>query len=234
MLAASGAKVVLEVQPELQALMARLEGRPTVVARGEATPPFDVHCPLGSLPLALKTEPATVPAHIPYLTADGARLAKWSTEIGALPQPRIALVWSGNPSHDNDRNRSIALRRLAPLFENSPASFIGLQRDLRDDDAQMLAATRITSIGHELEDFADTAAVLALCDLVITVDTAAAHLAGAMGRPIFVLVPFAPDWRWTLAGDTTPWYPTARLFRQPKPDDWDSVIARVAAEISRA
>ena len=234
MLAASGAKVVLEVQPELQALMARLDGRPTVIARGEAAPPFDVHCPLGSLPLALKTEPATVPAHIPYVTADGARLAKWSAELGALPQPRIALAWSGNPNHDNDRNRSIALQRLAPLFENSRASFISIQRDLRDADAQTLAASRITPIGHELEDFADTAAVLALCDLVITVDTAAAHLAGAMGRPVFVLVPFAPDWRWTLTGDATPWYPSARLFRQPKPDDWDSAIARVAAELDRA
>jgi len=238
MLAASGAKVVLEVQPELQALMARLDGTPTVVARGEATGQqnlaFDVHCPLGSLPLALKTDPATVPAHIPYVTADGARLAKWSAEIGALPIPRIALAWSGNPSHDNDRNRSIALRRLAPLLENSPASFISIQRDLRDEDAQVLAASRITPIGDQLEDFADTAAVLALCDLVITVDTAAAHLAGAMGRPVFVLVPFAPDWRWTLTGDTTPWYPTARLFRQPKLDDWDSVIGRVAAELDRA
>jgi tetratricopeptide (TPR) repeat protein len=232
MLAAAGAKVVLEVQPELRALMARLEGMPTVVARGDAVPPFDVHCPLGSLPLALKTEPTTVPARIPYLTADGARLAKWSSEIGALAQPRIALAWSGNPSHDNDRNRSIALSRLAPLFAGGAASFISIQRDLRGDDAQVLAASRITAIGHELEDFADTAAVLALCDLVITVDTAAAHLAGAMGRPVLVLVPFAPDWRWTLAGDTTPWYPTARLFRQPQPDDWDSVIARVASELT--
>jgi hypothetical protein len=166
------------------------------------------------------------------LSADGARLAKWSAEIGALPAPRIALAWSGNPSHDNDRNRSIALRRLAPLFQSGPASFISIQRDLRGDDERVLAASRITHVGHELEDFADTAAVLALCDLVITVDTAAAHLAGAMGRPVFVLVPFAPDWRWTLTGETTPWYPTARLFRQRKPDDWDSVIARVAAELS--
>jgi len=181
----------------------------------------------------LKTEPGTVPARIPYLTADGARLAKWSADIGALPAPRIAIAWSGNPSHDNDRNRSIALRRLAPIFENNAARFISIQRDMRDDDAQVLAANRIRPVGHELEDFADTAAVLALCDLVITVDTAAAHLAGAMGRPVWVLVPFAPDWRWTLTGETTPWYPTARLFRQSKPDDWDNVIARVGAELNR-
>ena len=232
-LAAAGAKVVLEVQPELKTLMSRLDGTSSVIGRGDAPSPFDVHCPLGSLPLALKTELGNVPARVPYLTADGARLAKWTAEIGALPAPRVALVWSGNPDHDNDRNRSIALRRLKPLFEASAASFISIQRELRGDDAEALAASRITHVGAELEDFADTAAVLALCDLVIAVDTAAAHLAGAMGRPVWVLVPFAPDWRWTLSGETTPWYPTARLFRQTKPDGWDDVIARVGAAFNR-
>jgi len=232
MLAAAGAKVVLEVQPELKAPMSRLDGAATVIARGETLPPFDVHCPFGSLPLALKTQPGTVPAQIPYLSASGAHLAKWSGEIGALPQPRIAIAWSGNPSHDNDRNRSIAFGRLASLFAG-PASFISIQRDVRPEDTTALAAeNRVTHIGPELEDFADTAAVLALCDLAIAVDTAAVHLAGAMGRPVWVLVPFAPDWRWTLQGDTTPWYPTARLFRQTAPGDWDSVIARVGAELA--
>ncbi len=204
-------------------------------ARRSAAEPFDVHCPLGSLPLALKTEPAAVPAQIPYLSADGAHLAKWSAQIGALPQPRIAIAWSGNASHDNDRNRSIAFERLAPLFGKSGASFISVQRDVRAEDAAALAAeSRVTPIGAELEDFSDTAAVLALCDLVIAVDTAAAHLAGAMGRPVWVLVPFAPDWRWTLQGETTPWYPTARLFRQTALEDWDGVIARVGGTRSLA
>ncbi len=233
-LVAAGAQVVLEVQPELKALMARLDGAPRVIARGEAPPPFDAHCPLGSLPLALKTEPDTVPARIPYLSADGARLAKWSAEMGALPAPRIALAWSGNPNHDNDRNRSIALRRLVRFFEASPASFVSVQRDLRGDDAPVLAASGITHVGSELEDFTDTAAVLALCDLVVTVDSAVVHLAGAMGRPVFVLIPFAPDWRWTLSGESTPWYPTARLFRQTKPGDWDDVLSRVAAALPGA
>jgi tetratricopeptide (TPR) repeat protein len=237
MLAASGANVVLEVQPELKVLMSRLGGAATVIARGEAPSrqnlAFDVHCPLGSLPLALKTEPATVPAHVPYLSASGAHLAKWSEEIRALPQPRIAIAWSGNSSHDNDRNRSIAFSVLAPLFAKSPASFVSIQRDVRVEDAAALATeSRITHVGAELEDFADTAAVLALCDLVIAVDTAAAHLAGAMGRPVWVLVPFAPDWRWTLHGETTPWYPTARLFRQTALEDWDGVIARVGAALA--
>jgi tetratricopeptide (TPR) repeat protein len=234
MLAAAGAKVVLEVQPELKALLARLSGTAVVAAREEALPPFDVHCPLGSLPLALKTELATVPAPIPYLSADAAHLAKWSERLSALPHPRIAIAWAGNPAHENDRNRSIAFARLRPLLAANPGSFIGIQHDLRNEDIEALAGEdRVVPIGAELDDFSDTAAVLALCDLVITVDTAPAHLAGAMGRPLWVLLPFSPDWRWTLNGDATPWYPAARLFRQPAPEDWDSVIARLCEELSK-
>jgi tetratricopeptide (TPR) repeat protein len=232
-LVAAGASVVLEVPAELKTLMAGFDGAATVIARGEAPPPFDVHCPLGSLPLALQTDLATVPAQIPYLAADATRLAKWSAHIDGLPRPRVAIAWSGNASHDNDRNRSIAFARLAPLFDTS-AGFVSVQRDVRDSDAAALAAeTRVTNTGSELDDFDDTAAVLALSDLVIAVDTAVVHLAGAMGRPVWVLVPFAPDWRWGLTGETTPWYPTARLFRQTSPDDWDGVIARVGAELAR-
>jgi tetratricopeptide (TPR) repeat protein len=231
-LAAAGAKVVFEVQAELTSLMARLDGAAAVVARGEAPPAFDVHCPLGSLPLALRTEPDTVPAQIPYLSADDVHLTKWSARLGALARPRIALAWSGNPSHFNDRNRSIAFARLAPLF-SVPARFVGIQRDLRSEDAPRLAQeTRLLHVGSELDSFDDTAAVIALADLVIAADTAVAHLAGAMGRPLWVMIPFAPDWRWTLQDETSPWYPTARLFRQPSPGDWENVIARVAAELA--
>jgi tetratricopeptide (TPR) repeat protein len=228
---AQGAKVLLEVQPELKSLLSRLDGVMAVVARGEAPPPFDMHCPLGSLPLALKTELPMVPAQIPYLSANQAHLQKWSARIEKLPSPRIALAWSGNPAHDNDRNRSIALATLAPLL-GLPASFISIQRDVRNADAAQLAATsQLKHLGGELADFNDTAAVLALCDLLITVDTAPAHLAGAMGRPVWVLVPFAPDWRWTLDGETTPWYPTVRVFRQSALADWNAVIARVAGAL---
>jgi tetratricopeptide (TPR) repeat protein len=233
LLAATGAKVVLEVQSELSTLMARLDGGATVIARGEAPPPYDVHCPLGSLPLAMRTEPATVPAEIPYLAADETHLAKWSARIGALARPRVALAWSGNASHFNDRNRSIPFVRLKPLL-SSPARFISIQREVRGEDAESLAAeTRVTHVGGELENFTDTAALIALSDLVISADTAVAHLAGAMGRPLWVLIPFAPDWRWTLDGEASPWYPTARLFRQTSLGDWDDVIARVAAELGR-
>jgi tetratricopeptide (TPR) repeat protein len=231
LVAAQGAKVVLEVQPELKSLLSRFDGVATVVARGEAPPPFDVHCPLGSLPLARKTELPVVPAQIPYLSADQAHLQKWSARIEKLPRPRIALAWAGNPAHDNDRNRSIALSTLEPLLA-MPASFISIQRDVRSADAAQLgAATQLTHLGGELGDFNDTAAVLSLCDLLITADTAPAHLAGAMGRPVWVLVPFAPDWRWMLDGESTPWYPTARVFRQSALADWNAVIARVASAL---
>ena len=231
LIAAQGAKVVLEVQPELKSVLSRLDGVTAVVARGEAPPPFDVHCPLGSLPLARKTELPVVPAPIPYLSADHAHLQKWSARIEKLPHPRIALAWAGNPAHDNDRNRSIALSALAPLLA-MPASFISIQRDVRSADAAQLAATaQLTHLGGELADLNDTAGVLAMCDLLITVDTAPAHLAGAMGRPVWVLVPFAPDWRWMLDGEITPWYPSARVFRQSALADWNAVIARAAAAL---
>src|SRR5579862_6184015 len=233
LLAATGAKVVLEVQSELTALMTRLDGSAQIIGRGDTLPPFDVHCPLGSLPLALRTEPDTVPAEIPYLSADDAHLAKWSGRFATLARPRVAIAWSGNPRHLNDRNRSIPFAQLAPFF-SLPARFVSIQRDLRAEDADPLAAeTRVTHIGGELDSFADTAAAVALCDLVIAVDTAVVHLAGAMGRPVWVMLPFTPDWRWTLDGDTTPWYPTARLFRQTALGDWHGVIARVGAELGR-
>jgi tetratricopeptide (TPR) repeat protein len=229
LVAAQGAKVVLEVQPELKTLLAQLDGVAAVVARGEALPPFDLHCPLGSLPLAMKTELATVPAPIPYLSADEGYLKKWSARLDDLPRPRIAIAWAGNPAHENDRNRSIPFGALAALFASPFApSFISIQRELRDADrAQLAAAPWVRHIGEELADFSDTAAVLALCDLTISVDTAPVHLAGALGRPFWALIPFAPDWRWTLDGETTPWYPNARLFRQSAPGDWSDVIVRV-------
>jgi glycosyl transferase family 9 (putative heptosyltransferase) len=234
LLAKTGATVVLEAQPELVPLLAQLEGTAGIVARGDMLPPFEVQCPLGSLPLALRTEPATIPTGIPYLKADDTRMAKWRSRLERLGERRVAIAWSGNPRHGNDRNRSIALGSLAPLWGADRIDFIGIQRNLRDGDAELLARSgRITQIGAELDDFADTAAVLALADLVITVDTSVAHLAGAMGRPVWILLPFSPDWRWTLAGEESRWYPSARLLRQPSLGDWTSVIERVRSELER-
>jgi tetratricopeptide (TPR) repeat protein len=231
LLAKAGARVIIEAQAELKELLAVLDGV-TVVARGETLPPFDVHCPLGSLPLACKTTLASVPAPIPYLQASAARLERWRGRLAALPGKRIALAFAGNADHINDRNRSIALERLRPLLATPGASFISVQRDVREGDRALLGdRTLITDLGAELADFSDTAAVLALADLVITVDTAVAHLSGALGRPTFILLPFWPDWRWTLDRATSPWYPDARLFRQGADGDWDPVIERVKAEL---
>jgi tetratricopeptide (TPR) repeat protein len=234
LLAATGAKVVLEVQPPLKDLFATLHGATSVCARGETLPAYDVHCPIGSLPFAMKTEPATIPADIPYLRADEARIAKWRPALQDLAGNRVALVWAGNPAHVNDRNRSIDFKLLEPLLAVEGVSFVSLQRDLRAGEKNALDAhADVRQLGDELVDFADTAAVLALSDLLIAVDTAAVHLTGAMGRPAWVMLPFVPDWRWTLADETSPWYPQLRLFRQSTPGDWPTVIAQVRDALTR-
>ena len=234
LLARAGATVVLEVQPPLKDLFATLPGAVSVHARGEPLPAYDVHCPLGSLPLALKTGSETIPADIPYLRADETRIAKWRPVIEALPGKRVALAWAGNPAHVNDRNRSVDVKLLEPLLALKGASFIGLQRELRAGDEEFLARhPRLKNVAGELHDMADSAAVLSLCDLLIAVDTAVVHLAGALGRAPWVLLPFSPDWRWTLSGEHTPWYPQARLFRQPALGDWVSTIAQVRAALTQ-
>jgi tetratricopeptide (TPR) repeat protein len=232
LLARAGVRVVLEVQAELKTLLSGLDGVASCHARGEALPAFDVHCPLGSLPLAFKTEPATIPAAIPYLHADEQRIAKWRPAIEALPGKRVALAWAGHAKHANDRNRSIDLALLEPLLAqggvSGGVSFVSIQREARDSDAARLARhANVTHLGNELADMADTAAVAALVDLVIAVDTSVVHLAGAMGRSVWVMLPFSPDWRWTISSERSPWYPQARLFRQPAIGDWPSVIANL-------
>jgi len=222
------------VQPELKNVLAGLEGVASCHARGEKLPPYDVHCPLGSLPLALKTETANIPAEIPYLRADEAHLAKWRARLAALPGKRVALAWAGNVSHANDRNRSIDLKLLEPLLTLDGVSFLSIQRELRGNDAELLARhANVSHLGGELADMADTAAVVALADLTISVDTSVVHLAGSLGRPVWVMLPFAPDWRWTMSGASSPWYPQARLFRQNALGDWPSAIATLRAELAR-
>jgi len=228
LLAKAGAKVVLEVQPELKALLSGLEGVQTCVARGEPLPAFDVHCPLLSLPLALKTDSASVPAPIPYLHAADDRIERWKPRLEALPGKRVAIAWAGHTRHVNDRNRSLALEMLAPLLAREGISFVSIQRELRDGDREILTRYgNVTHVGDDLADMADTAAVAALTDLTLAVDTSVVHLAGALGRPVWIMLPFVPDWRWGLASETTPWYPQARLFRQPALGQWTDVVAAV-------
>ncbi len=234
MLGRTGARIVLEVQPELKGLLSRLPGDATVIGRGEPRPTYDVHCPLGSVPLALATRPDEVPAEIPYLFADLERVARWQPRLAAFGAPRVAIAWAGHVAHTNDRNRSMPLAKLAPLWSIDRVRFVSVQRDLREGEAELLATAPVLNLSRELDDFDDTAAVLAQCDLVISVDTSVANVAGALGRPLWVLLPFSADWRWTANGEASPWYPSARLLRQPRAGDWDSVVARVVQELERA
>jgi len=232
LLARQGADIVLEVQPPLKPLLDSVEGV-RLIARGETLPAFDLHCPILSLPLAFKTELASIPAPTPYLAAPADRLETWRRRLPPMGKPRVAVAWAGSPTHEQDHTRSIALEMFAPLFEAAEVQWIGIQRDLRAGDAEFLAAhPAVTHVGAELADFADTAAVLALADLTISVDTSIVHLAGALGRPVWVLLQHMPDFRWLLDRDDSPWYPSARLFRQPVSGDWKSVIERVARELA--
>ncbi|MFI4975355.1 MAG: tetratricopeptide repeat protein [Caulobacterales bacterium] len=223
--------LVLQVQPELKSLMTANLGAVTVVDAAEAPPPFDVHCALMSLPLALGIEPDQFSVDGPYLRADGERRSRWRARLPSTTKPRVGVAWSGGGHHPDDRNRSIALERLAPLL-SPDIDWVCLQNQVRDRDADRLAALdHVAFLGEALADFSDTAAVIDLTDLVICVDTSVAHLAGAMGKPVWILLPFSPDWRWGLGRSDTAWHPTARLFRQPKPGDWASVIAAVSREL---
>ena len=226
----SGARVVCEVQPELVPLLAQLEGI-EVIAKGAVLPSFELHCPLLSLPLAFGTEPATIPAPGPYLKAPAARVAHWRDRLP--PEGfRAGFVWSGSRAHKNDANRSIALSQLASMFASLPFVCFSLQREMRDADREILQRlSNLIDLGPELSDFAETAAVISLLDVVVSVDTAVAHLAGALGKPVVILLPHAADFRWMRERDDTPWYPTAKLLRQPAFGDWDSAIRRLADEL---
>jgi ADP-heptose:LPS heptosyltransferase len=195
-------------------------------------PRYDFHCPLLSLPLACGTTLETIPGEIPYVTAADAEVATWRA---GLPhrRPLVGLVWSGERAHDNDRNRSIPLATLAPLLDLSELAFASLQHEVREEDAALLASRRaVWRTTTPFRDFADTAAVIAQLDAVVAVDTAVAHLAGAMGKPLFLLLPFAADFRWLRERADSPWYPSARLFRQPRFGDWDSVVNVVRQELA--
>jgi tetratricopeptide (TPR) repeat protein len=234
MVTTTGARVILAVQAVLKRLVEQAAPQALVLVTGEKGPPFDLQCPLLSLPLAFGTELDTIPRDVPYVHADADRVAAWRSRLPAGGGKRVGLVWAGNSAHGNDRNRSIDLARLQPLFDAPGIQFVSLQRELRPGDAAILESSpNVAHVGDQLADFADTTALIECLDVVVAVDTSVAHLAGAMAKPVWILLPFSPDWRWLLGRDDSPWYPTARLFRQPATGDWDSVIARVRAELAR-
>ena len=232
--AARGARVVLEVQPALLPLLAGLPGVAEVLSYGSPLPPFDLHCPLLSLPLAFGTTLETIPAPHEYLHSDPARAARWAARFAGVAGRRIGLVWAGNLSAAVDRQRAMRFATLRPLLD-ADVMFYALQKDVPDlDRADLAAVPRLDNLGPDSLDFADTAAAIAQLDLVITIDTAVAHLAGAMGKPTWVMLRADPDWRWLLGRDDSPWYPSVRLFRQRTPGDWDEVVARVRAALAEA
>ncbi|MGZ5205311.1 MAG: tetratricopeptide repeat protein [Caldimonas sp.] len=235
LVAERGAKVVLGVQEPLVPLLEGLEGVAQTVSMDEPPPLFDYHCPLLSLPRAFGTSLQSIPRGGAYIHTTGprlaGRLATWQAKLGSRPHPKVGLVWSGNPSHQNDKNRSIPLANFVDIVSGG-ASFISLQNELREADAAVLKQRPdIEYVGPELVDFAATAALIAQLDLVVSVDTSVAHLAAAMGKPVWVLLPFNPDWRWLLGRDDSPWYESVRLFRQSRRGDWQDVLSKVAEQI---
>ncbi|MCX8520426.1 MAG: tetratricopeptide repeat protein, partial [Rhodoferax sp.] len=225
-----GAKVLLGVPPKLAGLLAQLEGVDEVLQHGNVLPAFDYHCPFLSLPLAFKTELHSIPNLGPYLTCTAAKRSAWALRLGASSRLRVGLVWRGNAAHKNDRNRSVP---LAEWLAHLPPGldYVSLQKDLPDADLQLLRTHGITHYGEDLHDFSDTAALCDGMDLVISVDTSVAHLAAAMGKPTWILLPYTPDWRWLLERSDSPWYSSARLYRQAQPAQWQHVLERVAAEL---
>ncbi|WP_114810574.1 glycosyltransferase family 9 protein [Paraburkholderia kururiensis] len=229
--AKSGARVILEVSREVLLLAARTRGFDHILARGELPPPFDAHCELMSLPMAMGLTLADLPGPTPYVQPDAQRVERWRKRLATLPRPWVALVWAGRPTHPNDANRSLALEQLAPLA-HCEATFLSLQKGPAEAQAgRPPDGMSLASLSSEIDDFEDTAAILSLADLLVSVDSSPVHLAGALGRPVWVMLPFVPDWRWLLAREDSPWYPHARLFRQPARGDWASVIAAIAREL---
>jgi Flp pilus assembly protein TadD len=230
--AAAGGRVVLEVQPPLRPLLEGFPGVAQLVSRGEALPDFDLHCPLLSLPRAFGTTLENIPADGPYLAPPEAALARWRELLPPGEGRRAGVVWAGNPRHVNDRRRSLPFAALAPLWAVPGWSWVSLQVGPRAADLAAAPAGRLRDLAPELHSFADTAAALCQLDVVVTADTAVAHLAGALGRPALVLLPYAPDWRWLGRGARSPWYPSLTLCRQNSARSWDPVIDAVAASLN--
>jgi Flp pilus assembly protein TadD len=226
LVAARGARIVLECLPELKSLFATLEGVEQVIVKGEPAPPVDLSIPLLSLARIFRTTLATVPRNVPYLRAPQARLPR---RPGTSLQ--VGLVWAGKPT---PRDRSWPLSTLAPLFEDPRLAFYSLQLGPRSAELAAHGFDRlVVNLAPHLKDFSATAAAMNALDLIVTVDTASAHLAGALGRPVFVLLRYVSDWRWMDYRDDSPWYPTMRLFRQSRPDDFAQPVERVREAIAR-
>lgn len=233
---ALGGRVILRCPPALGRLLAEIDGADQVlsIARGEPLPGFDVHAPLMSLPHLLGTTLETIPANVPYLRPSPDDVARWAARMAPDLGFKVGLVWAGSPLHPNDSRRSLSLDALGGLAQPG-VSFYSLQKEAASAAAATPpAGTRVIDLGPDLHDFAETAAAISQLDLVITVDTAVGHLAGALGRPVWLLLSSVHDTRWMTVREDTPWYPMTRLFRQQRGDDWSRVLDRVRAELRTA
>jgi tetratricopeptide (TPR) repeat protein/ADP-heptose:LPS heptosyltransferase len=226
-----GAYVVMEVPKTLAGLLSGLEGVDEIIPKGEKLPLFDYHCPLLSLPFALKTDLKSIPNTTPYLRASTSKVASWKHKLGVKIKPRIGLAWSGSTSHKNDHNRSIKLKELLPILPKN-YEYICLQKEIRDNDKKDLVGGEIRSFVDEIEDFNDTAGLCELMDVVISVDTSVAHLAAAMGKPTCLLLSHIPDWRWLMGREDSPWYETVKLYRQDVDRSWTVVLSKLALDLS--
>jgi len=234
-LSAMGARVVVRVQDALLPLLLGYPGAAEVIGETAPMPAFDYHIPMLSLAFALKIREADLSTESPYVHADSQLAAQWADLFAQDDaRPRVGIVWSGSRTHLNDRNRSIPLAQCIPLFDAN-ARFVSLVKDVRESDRACLddcvARGVLRDVSDRLTSFAETAALIAQLDLVITVDTAVAHVAGALGKPVWIALPFTPDWRWQLKRDDSPWYPQMRLFRQSKRNDWSDVIERLRSAL---
>jgi hypothetical protein len=229
--------LVIACSAEMTPLVAQLAGNAKIFRLWRDAPGFDRHARLSSLPRLFKTELENIPAQVPYLRADKERAAQWKRRLAALAPSgyrRIGLVWAGRPEHLNDRNRSMALKQLAPLAALDRVALVSLQKGPAGGQVgSYFGPAPLINLAPEINDFVDTACIIDALDLVVTVDTSVAHLAGAMAKPVCVLLPFAPDWRWLRHRDDSPWYPSARLFRQTRPGDWSDPVAKLAQFIGK-
>ena len=234
LVAGLGANVILEVPEALTGLMKNMAGISQLVIKGEELPFFDYQCPLLSLPLAFKTNLDTIPNPSRYINLDNFpnKIMEWKVRLGSKLKPRVGLVWSGNPNHKNDHNRSILLRDILPFLPNQ-CQYVSLQKEVREVDKITLDSNlHILNFAGYLNDFLDTATLIDNLDLVISVDTSVAHLSAALGKDTWVILPHVPDWRWLLDREDSPWYPSMKLYRQTSIGNWNSVLDRVRFDLS--
>ena len=232
MVKARGGTTVLYCQNHLVRLLGGAPGIDRVVSWEEAPPPCDEHCPLLSLPRIFKTELTNIPHDVPYLSPDAELSRRWRERIGGEKRRCVGLVWAGGGGHIKDRQRSLTLKQFEFLRDAGNIRLFSLQKGKPGEQAGA-SPMELTDWTNDLDDFADTAALIDNLDMVVTIDSAVAHLAGAMGKPVWVLLPWVPDWRWMLEQSDSPWYPTMRLFRQKTMDDWQAPLDELAGAIKR-